>query len=219
MTDNIEVFSPRDSERDAVIAQWMQNFGGGVGITIAIAAVLIWIADWVLAVSVSATVGAVVFGISMGVRAYFDEAKILSDRAVMLADIQDLEKENSLLRQRLKIAEDELKLATMDKISRSAGPNYRPAVELAPKVRTTTRYWGKIHENAEKLLIRAYAGEKWGKDTMAKYCGMTGTEWGRARDLLIACGAVNKGIGQTHLIYSSLAEAISALNNVQESVD
>lgn len=201
----------RDLDRELVYAQWLQNFGGGMGFAVAISAVLLWFMDWRWALSIAFTIGFIVFGISMGFRAYLDEVMTEQDRKAMLDDIEKLKESRSLLEQRLRVAQSDLQSAQAELLLRMGGTRTRTAVDLTPRAEMTPAEEA-IRRNAEKLLHQAYATGKWGKDTAKAKLNMSNSDWYAARDMMISRGVAYKSRGSTMLTASTLGEALTLLS-------
>lgn len=209
---------------DNVLAVWLQNFGGGLGASV-LAGVLAWqfgadgwsVARW------AAIAGAVVFGGLMLLRSAIDEIVDANDYRVMLADIEALQaqidddqaahdEEIERLTGRIRILQNDLNVARSENWQRHAGPNSRPAVDLAdaPVAPDPAR------DDAQKILERGYGGHNYGRDAMRQYCGMTFTQWQAARDLLERRGILARGNKQSYLSPASLSDAISMLVSEQK---
>jgi len=135
-----------------------------MGFAVTIAAVLLWFMDWRWALSIAFTIGSVIFGVSMGFRAYLDEVMTEADRRAMLEDIEKLKESRSLLEQRLRVAQSDLQSAQAELLLRMGSSRTRTAIDLTPRTELTSEEEA-IRRNAEKLLHQAYSTGKWGKDT------------------------------------------------------
>lgn len=208
-----------------VLAVWLQNFGGGLGAAV-LAGVLAWqfgadgwsVARW------AAIAGAVVFGGLMLLRSAIDEIVDANDYRVMLADIEALQaqleddqaahdEEVQRLTGRIRILQNDLNVARSENWQRHAGPNSRPAVDLAdaPVAPDPAR------DDAQMLLQRAYSNQNWGKDAMRTECNMTSTRREVAIDLLVRRGIAVRGNKQTYLNFRDEADALTRLLGDEKS--
>jgi len=182
-----------------------------MGFAVTIAAVLLWFMDWRWALSIAFTIGSVIFGVSMGFRAYLDEVMTEADRRAMLEDIEKLKESRSLLEQRLRVAQSDLQSAQAELLLRMGSSRTRTAIDLTPRTELTSEEEA-IRRNAEKLLHQAYSTGKWGKDTAKAKLNMSNNDWYAARDMMIARGVAYKSRGSTMLTASTLGEALSLLS-------
>lgn len=190
-----------------------------MGFAVAIAVLLLWLLDWRWAFSIAFTIGFVIFGLSMGFRAYLDEVMTEMDRRAMLEDIDKLKVAKRLAEERLRISQQDLQSAQADLLLRMGGARTKTAIDLTPRTEMTPEEEA-IRRNAEKLLVQAYSTGKWGKDTAKSKLNMANSDWYAARDMMIARGVAYKGNNSTMLVESTLAEAMTLLSkNVRIPVE
>lgn len=208
-----------------VFAMWLQNFGGGLGAA-TLAGVLAWQlgADGWGVTRWAALAGSVVFGGLMLLRSAIDEIVDWADYRAMLRDIDGLQaqiedergehdEEIERLTTRIRILQNDLNVSRSENWQRHAGPNSRPAVDLAdaPVAPDPAR------DDARKLLERAYSNRNWGKDAMRTECSMTSTRRDAAIDLLVRRGIAARGNKQTYLNPANLSDALTMLLGDEKS--
>ena len=202
-----------------VLAVWLQNFGGGLGAAV-LAGVLAWQvgADGWGVVRWAGIAGAVVFGALMILRSAIDEVVDALDYRAMIADMEALEaqltkqaeaheEERSKLQALIRTLQNDLNVARSETWARHAGPNSRPAVDLADAPLAPD----PAQNDARKILERAYNGQNWGRDAMRQYSGMGFSQWQAARDLLERRGILARGNKQSYLSPASLSDAMTML--------
>ncbi|MBP8292783.1 MAG: hypothetical protein KAX65_08415 [Caldilineaceae bacterium] len=208
-----------------VLAVWLQNLGGGLGASV-LAGVLAWqlgadgwnVARW------AALAGSVVFGGLMLLRSAIDEIVDANDYRVMLADIEALQaqiederaehdEEIERLTTRIRILQNDLNVSRSENWQKHAGPNSRPAVDLAdaPVQPDPAR------DDAQMLLQRAYSNQNWGKDAMRTECDMTSTRREAAISLLVRRGIATRGNKQTYLNFRDESDALTRLLGDEKS--
>lgn len=196
----------------AVLAVWLQNFGGGIGAMVAVG-VVAWLlgADAGTGLRWAAAAGGLLFAGLMVLRSAIDEIVDWSDWRAMIADLEALEEQNDLLEQRCAALQRDLTAAETYGAYRAARPGVvvqdrngepMPVRPPAPEM-----------NDAKTLIQRHFDDGKWpAKDRMNALLGWSSTRWFAARDVLLAHGVVASQGRNTTVLVGSLAEALAALS-------
>lgn len=207
LTQDTQPESKRRKDREQVVAQWWENIGGGVGIFAAVFVLLLWFLDWLISLAVAATIGVVVAGTMTGLRAYLDEVMTELDRRAMEDHIDELTRENDLLKQRLQFANYDVQ-----RMVQRQALSWGTSNAADPTVQQEMSESEKAYKDAEVLLERAYAGQKWGRDSMRDYNGMLPGDWKAAITLLESKGIVFRAGKKTELVYRQGSQAFAKLH-------
>jgi len=195
----------------AVLAVWLQNFGGGIG-----AAVAVGVVAWLLGVDAgtglrwAAAAGGLLFAGLMVLRSAIDEIVDWSDWRAMIADLEALEEQNDLLEQRCAALQRDLVAAETYGAYRAARPgvvvqdrNGEPMPAPAPT---------PIRNDAKRLIQLHFEQGEWpAKDRTCPRLGWTTTRWEEARDELQRHGVITTRGRQTVVLAESLATALAML--------
>lgn len=195
----------------AVLAVWLQNFGGGLG-----AAVAVGVVAWLLGVDAgtglrwAAAAGGLLFAGLMVLRSAIDEIVDWSDWRAMIADLEALEEQNELLEQQNASLRRDLAAAETYGAYRAA----RPGVvvqdrngEAMPAPAPTP-----IRNDAKTLLQLHFDSGEWpAKDRTCHRLGWTTSRWQEARDELERHGVIATRGRQTIMLAESLATALAML--------
>lgn len=212
---------PRDAA--AVRAQWLQNFGGGIGafaVVLALRSIASYIwpvagwEGWLEVTKVAGIVGLLVFGLLMLLRAALDEIVQAGDWNQAMQDIEDLLAENEQLKTDLTAAQRqaayaETQLSVME----------RKAVHVDAKVQRVdpapplSGKWA----DAKHLIQRQASGAGWGRDALVA-AGWTPTRWGDAMDILQRARLAVKS-GRANVLPKDLSyqECLDRFNAYQRS--
>lgn len=196
----------------AVLAVWLQNFGGGLG-----AATLAGVLCWQLGLEAGAAArwallaGALVFGGLMVLRSAIDEMVDWNDWRLMLADLEDKDDQIDTLEQRVAALQRDLRseqILSASIAGRTPGRpvhdrNGDPMPAPAPD---------PVRNDARELIRLHFSGGKWpAKDRTCQNLGWETSRWAAARDELQRHGIVTTQGKQTIMLATSEAHALAML--------
>ena len=189
--DTTIIEAPRGPQNVAIVrAQWLQNFGGGIGafaIVLALRSLASYVwpvggwEGWLEVTKVASIVGLLVFGALMLLRAALDEIVQAGDWNQAMQDIEDLLAENEQLKTDLVAAQRATAYAEtqLSVMQRKTAARVDRKLDLVDPTPPLSGKWA----DAKHLIQRQASGAGWGRDALVA-AGWTPTRWGDAMDLL-----------------------------------
>lgn len=203
-----------------IIAQWVQNFGGGVGIGAGVAC-LLWLfgrdAGGILKWSLAS--GILTWAALMAVRSIVDELVDFSAWREMQAELEAVAAErddalDQLDQERRAHTETltDLKFARQEahNLRRQLTPNYTPPADTT----------GDTVADAERLMGMYFELSRWpARDYVCQTFGWDRDRWAEAYRLLRDAGVVELNHKSTRVLFDDYGAAIAALSRFAQNVD